>query len=250
MPSEEIKERNKCICLVVKGLSSWLIKSTLVPKSGSSLNSLYEQVSRNKVPQFLNSQLGRQYSDVKRIVESFSRHNNFTKKTSISINNNANLLHMLDPIVIDEIDRNRKRFAAAYQNPGIDTVCSHRPPLDFTQPQPTADALANLVQVSMNLSMRDHNLPFSTNIERMMLANLPHCSDSYFHFGQISLEGFLKFLGIWNKNNRFSNKKQQNQQQQALPTPSSLAASISNFVSGTSTSQMGSINNPLTGNIK
>lgn len=49
LPSEEIKERNKCICLVVKGLSSWLVKSTLTPKSGSSLNSLYEQVSRNKV---------------------------------------------------------------------------------------------------------------------------------------------------------------------------------------------------------
>ena len=44
LPSEEIKERNRCICLVVKGLSSWLIKSTLTPKSGSALNSLYEQV--------------------------------------------------------------------------------------------------------------------------------------------------------------------------------------------------------------
>ena len=66
LPSEEIKERNRCICLVVKGLSTWLVKATLTPKSGSSLNSLYEQVSRNKMPQFLHSQIGKRYSDVKK----------------------------------------------------------------------------------------------------------------------------------------------------------------------------------------
>lgn len=108
LPREEIKERNRCICLVVKGLSSWLIKSTLTPKSGSSLNSLYEQVSRNKVPQFLHSQLGEQYGEVKRTIVSFNRNNLFTQLNSTSISNNVNLLHMLDPTVIDEVDRNRK----------------------------------------------------------------------------------------------------------------------------------------------
>lgn len=92
--------------------------------------------------------------------------------------------------------------------------------LNFTQPQPTADALANLFQISMSLSQRDHNFPFSSNIERMMVSNLPNNLDSYFSFGQISLEGLLKFLGLWNKNT--SNNKQQ---------LGGIAASISNFVS-------------------
>ena len=92
--------------------------------------------------------------------------------------------------------------------------------LNFTQPQPTADALANLFQISMSLSQRDQNFPFSSNIERMMVSNLPNNLDSYFSFGQISLEGLLKFLGLWNKNT--SNNKQQ---------LGGIAASISNFVS-------------------
>jgi hypothetical protein len=204
LPIEEIKERNKCICLVVKGLSSWLVKSTLTPKSGSSLNSLYEQVSRNKVPQFLHTQLGRQYSNVKRMIESFSRNSLYTKMNSISIANNINLLHMLDPILIDE------------------TQAGFRPTLDFTQPQPTGDALANLVQTSMNLN--EHNIMFSTNIERTMIVNLASNSDTYFYFTQISLEGYLKFLGLWNRN---SNQIKPNQ-----ITAASLAASITNFVTG------------------
>lgn len=217
LPIEEIKERNKCICLVVKGLSSWLVKSTLTPKSGSSLNSLYEQVSRNKVPQFLHSQLGRQYSQVKRIVETFSRNSLYSNLNSISIANNINLLHMLDPIVIDEMQYSRQL-------------------LDFTQPQPTADALANLIQTSMNLNERDHHVMFSTNIERTMLVNLAANSDTYFYFTQISLEGYLKFLGLWNRNNliKQSQLQQQNQQQPqtSTTTAASLAASFTNFVTG------------------
>ena len=221
LPIEEIKERNKCICLVVKGLSSWLVKSTLTPKSGSSLNSLYEQVSRNKVPQFLHSQLGRQYSQVKRIIETFSRNSLYSKLNSISIANNINLLHMLDPIVIDEMQHSRQL-------------------LDFTQPQPTADALANLIQTSMNLNERDHHVMFSTNIERTMLVNLAANSDTYFYFTQISLEGYLKFLGQWNRNNLMKQPQQQSQQQQqqqnqqqgSTTTAASLAASFTNFVTG------------------
>ena len=80
------------------------------------------------------------------------------------------------------------------------------------------------MQIAMNLSQRDHNLPFSSNIERMMVANLAINSDTYFYFGQMSLEGLLKFLGSWNKNiNQNSGNKQQT---------NSIAASISNFVTG------------------
>ena len=200
IPVEEIKERNKCICLVIKGLSSWLIKSTLAPKSGSSLNSLYEQVSRNKVPGFLQSQLGRQYGQVKRVIEAFSRHTAFTKMNSITLGNNPQLLYMLDPTLIDEIERSKKRAADSL----VSASASLRP-LDFTQPQPTADALANLFQISMSLSHRDHNLLFSTNIERHMIANLSSQSDTYFDYTQVSLEGHLKFLGQWNRNSAPSN---------------------------------------------
>jgi len=232
IPVEEIKERNKCICLVIKGLSSWLIKSTLAPKSGSSLNSLYEQVSRNKVPQFLQSQLGRQYCQVKRIIESFSRNNLFTKMNSITIANNPQLLYMLDPTLIDEIDRSKKR---ATDN----LVSASNRPLDFTQPQPTADALANLFQISMNLSQRDYNLLFSTNIERNMIANLSSNSDSYFYYTQISLEGHLKFLGQWNRNSAATSK------QQTSTTAATIAATLSNLatsVGGGSTSGGGGVN--------
>ena len=193
------------------------------------------------MPQFLHTQLGGQYAEVKRIIESFNRNNLFTRLNSTSIANNINLLHMLDPTIIDEIDRNRKKFASdfishqtASSNVSLLSLNarSSRPLLDFTQPQPTADALANLLQISMNLSQRDHNLPFSTNIERAMICNLPTNSDTYFHFGQISLEGQLKFLGLWNKNN--------NAERQPPPiTAAGLAASISNFVSGaTNTNQL------------
>lgn len=126
---------------------------------------------------------------------------------------------MLDPTLIDEIDRNRRKFTQTLVN----QQTNRRRTLDFTQPQPTADALANLVQISMNLSQRDHNLPFSSNIERSMLANLATNSDTYFYYGQISLEGQLKFLGLWNKNNNTEKNQHLN----------SIAASISNFVSGT-----------------
>jgi hypothetical protein len=72
-----------------------------------------------------------------------------------------------------------------------------------------------LTQISTNLSQGGHNLPLSSNIERTMVANLATSLDTYFHFGQISLEGHLKFLGQWNKNQAGG---------------SGLAASFSNFV--------------------
>lgn len=214
LPSEEIKERNRCICLVVKGLSTWLIKTTLTPKSGTSLNSLYEQVSRNKVPQFLNSQIGKRYSDVKKIIEAFSRNYMFTNINSTSITNNINLLYMLDPTLIYDIDANRQKF--------VNSLSSHPSTiLDSAQPRASESALANLTQISMNLSQQGHNLPFSTNIERTMVANLANNLDTYFYFGQISLEGLLKFLGLWNKTHS-SNIKQKE---------TGLAVSFSNFVS-------------------
>ena len=225
LPIEEIKERNKCICLVIKGLSSWLIKSTLTPKSGSSLNSLYEHVSRNKTPGFLESQLGRQYCQVKRIIDSFYRNNLYTKMNSVSISNNPNLLYMLDPTLIDEIEKNKKKAAANLVS-SINHLPNSNRPLDFTQPQPTADALANLFQISMNLSQRDYNLLFSTNIERLMTSNLASNADTYYYYTQISLEGLLKFLGHWNRNNNASATKPS----QAQLTAASIAASITNLV--------------------
>lgn len=72
LPVEEIRERNKSICLVIKALSSWLIKSSLAPRSGNSLSSLYEQVGRNKIPSFLNTKLGKQYCQVGHIQLSVS----------------------------------------------------------------------------------------------------------------------------------------------------------------------------------
>jgi len=101
-----------------------------------------------------------------------------------------------------------------------------RRPLDFTQPQPTADALANLIQISMTLSHKERNLPFASNIERSLLANLPTNADTYFHYGQVSLEGLVKFLGAWNKNHAQDNNSDTNQRL------ANIAASISQFVSG------------------
>jgi hypothetical protein len=233
IPVEEIKERNKCICLVIKGLSSWLIKSTLAPKSGSSLNSLYEQVSRNKVPQFLHSQLGRQYCQVKRIIESFGRNNLFTKMNSITIANNPQLLYMLDPTLIDEIDRSKRKATA-------NLVSASNRPLDFTQPQPTADALANLFQISMNLSHRDYNLLFSTNIERNMIQTASN-PNSFYYYTQISLEGHLKFLGQWNQNS--ANK------QQATTTAASIAATLSNLATSVGGGAVGGIGNTTNSNL-
>lgn len=224
LPSEEIKERNKCICLVIRGLSSWLVKSTLTPKSGNSLNSLYEQVSRNKLPGFLHTQLGKQYCQIKRTIESFNRYNLFTQLNSISISSNSNLLYMLDPTLIDEIDKNRKKVAQAAN---IDLPMR---PLDFTQPQPTADAISNLFKISMNLSQCNrHNLLFATNLERNMINNLPNETNSYFYYTQLSLEGILKILGQWNNNSiNFENEKRRNLN--AL----SIAESISNLVTSNS----------------
>jgi hypothetical protein len=219
IPVEEIKERNKCVGLVIKGLSSWLIKSTLAPKSGSSLHSLYEQVSRNKVPQFLQSQLGRQYCQLKRIIESFNRNHLFTKMNSITLANNPQLLYMLDPTLIDEMDRTKRK---------ANLVSS----LDFTQQATgiTGDALTNLVQISMNLSQRDYNLFFTTNIERSMIANLSSNSDTYFYYTQISLEGHLKFLGQWNRNNSNNNNNVGSAAQRLTSTTAaSIAATLSNL---------------------
>lgn len=165
LPSEEIKERNKCICLVIKGLSSWLVKSTLTPKSGNSLNSLCEQVSRNKLPDFLRSQLGQQYGQVKRIIESFNRYTQFTSLNSISLSSNPNLLYMLDPTIIDEIDRNN---SSKSQQSALTAAMSSRAAannLDFTQPRPVNDSIASLFKASMNLSeCSTHNLLFSSNL--------------------------------------------------------------------------------------
>lgn len=163
LPSEEIKERNKCICLVIKGLSSWLIKSTLTPKSGNSLNSLCEQVSRNKLPDFLRSQLGQQYGQVKRIIESFNRYTQFTCLNSISLSSNPNLLYMLDPTIIDEVDRNGSSKSTS-------TARAAQLNLDFTQPKPVNDSISNLFKASMNLSeCNTHNLLFSSNLGKIKL---------------------------------------------------------------------------------
>jgi hypothetical protein len=172
IPIEEIKERNKCVCLVMKALSSWLLKSALTPKSGCSMNSLYEQVSRNKVPTFMKSQLGRQYCQIKKIIESFNRNNAFSNLNSTLIANNSYLLYMLDPILIDEIEKSKK------------TLTSNT----------NANGLANLLQKSTNLSQRDYSLLFATNIERIMLNNLVNNTDTFFYFNQIGLEGLLKFI--------------------------------------------------------
>jgi hypothetical protein len=155
LPSEEIKERNKCICLVIRALSSWLVKATLTPKSGNSLNSLHEQVSRNKLPGFLRTQLGAQYCQVKRTIDSFSRYSNFYGSGSGGSGPSLNLLYyMLDPTLIDEVERSKRSRPAS--NVAL---------LDFTQPQPVADSIANLYKASMNLSQcNTHNLIFTSNI--------------------------------------------------------------------------------------
>jgi hypothetical protein len=217
LPSEEIKERNKCVCLVVKGLSSWLIKSTLTPSSGCSLNSLYEQVSRNKVPAFLCTRLGGQYTNVKRTLHRQYRQNLFTQLNSIPIINNANLLYMLDPTVIDEIDKNHKQvltnlIASNHLTLEIPTAAPSTSnnierPHNLSQTTTTTtkvDALQTLLKISTNLSLRDDNLLFSNNIERSMISNLPTNTDTYYNFSQISLEGLLKFLDQWNRNDQTS----------------------------------------------
>ncbi len=176
----------------MRGLSSWLLKASLAPRSGNSLTSLYEQVGRNKTPSFLSTQLGKQYCHVKASLESFNRSNLFTRLNSISITNNSNLLYMLDPILIGEFDRKHQQ-----------SVSNSRPPPNTATTsniRDQQDALNNLFQISTSLSQRDHfNLLFSTNIERVMIANLPTNSDSYYYFTQVSLEGLLKFLGQWNR---------------------------------------------------
>ena len=206
LPPEEIKERNKCICLVIKGLSSWLIKSTLTPRSGNSLNSLYEQVSRNKMLGFLDTQLGKNYLNLKRTIESFNRNNLFTNLNSISIASNSNLLYMLDPTLIDDITR---------KNNNSDL-------------QKTTDSLSNLYEISMSLSQCDYNLLFSTNIERTMVANLSYNSETYYYYTQISLEGMLKFMGQWNSSTNLLRHHQQQQSSQINMT--SIANSITNLV--------------------
>jgi hypothetical protein len=197
LPSEEIRERNKAICLVIKGLSSWLIKSSLAPKSGNSLNSLYEQVGRNKIPNFLSSQLGRKYSQIKKIIDAFSRSNQFNRSQN-SVFNNENLSYMLDPVLINEFDsKHLKEMSTNSRNPP--------PTSNFVNEKL---AMNNLYQISTSLSQRDNfNSMFTINLERAMLANLPQNSDTYFYFTQVSLEGLLKFLGQCNRsilsNNRY-----------------------------------------------
>jgi hypothetical protein len=213
LPSEEIKERNKAICLVIKGLASWLLKSSLAPRSGNSLTSLYEQVGRNKTPAFLASQLGRQYCHVKTSLETFSRANMFTRLNSISIGNNANLLYMLDPILIGEFDRKHRQQTGSSASSATTSNMRDQ-----------QDSLNSLFQTSTSLSQRDHfNVLFSANIERVMVANLPggaNSADSYFYFTQVSLEGLLKFLGQWNR------------EYAAAAAAAAAAASSTNSISG------------------
>lgn len=63
---------------------------------------------------------------------------------------------MLDPTLIDEVERSKR---SKHGNSSGTAV------LDFTQPQPVADSIANLYKASMNLSQcNTHNLVFTTNI--------------------------------------------------------------------------------------
>ena len=178
LPSEEIKERNKCICLVIRGLSSWLVKSTLTPKSGNCLNSLYEQVSRNKLPGFLRSPLGQQYCQVKRLIDSFNRYSQFTNLNSISLSSNPNLLYMLDPTLIDEVDRGR----ASSRTFNTRNLAPPQPQLDFTQPQPVSDSIASLFKASMNLSQcNTYNLLFSSNLGNYVTLLFLVLDETLFH---------------------------------------------------------------------
>ena len=59
-----------------------------------------------------------------------------------------------------------------------------------------------------------------------MTSNLASNADTYYYYTQISLEGLLKFLGHWNRNNNASATKPS----QAQLTAASIAASITNLV--------------------
>lgn len=78
-----------------------------------------------------------------------------------------------------------------------------------------------------------------------MINNLPTNSDSYFYFTQISLEGMLKFLGQWSHDHfdalqlMQQNSSQQQQQQSSRRKNLGITESITNLVSGNTTSQTG-----------
>ena len=69
------------------------------------------------MPQFLHSHLGQRYCHVKRALDPFSRGHLFTNLNSTSVANNATLLHMLDPTLIDELDQSRRKFANTLFSP-------------------------------------------------------------------------------------------------------------------------------------
>ena len=83
LPSEEIIEHNKCISLIIKVLSTWLIKSTQFPDSGNPLTSLYEMISRNKLPLFFSRSYGDKYTEINNLVTKFTRIDRYSEKEKL-----------------------------------------------------------------------------------------------------------------------------------------------------------------------
>ena len=154
---EEIKERNRCACLVFKALSSWLIKSTLSPHSGCSLNSKYEFLSRNKAPLFIESTIGENFVEMKQKLENFSINRSFSIKSSPLINSDEH--HYLNKIIDSSFNILSEQ---KNDNSGLS-----------------------------NTKKKDYL--FSRNLERPMMNDLSPLTDSYYYFSQISLEGLIKF---------------------------------------------------------
>ena len=160
MAPEEIKERNRCACLVFKALSSWLIKATLSPQSGCSMSSKYEFLSRNKAPLFVESLIGEHFVEIKQKLQKFSLNQIFsTKNSACSISIGDENPHYLNKVVDME--------------------------------------LSNVVFVE-NLdsksALNKNNHLFTENLERPMMNDLSPIKDSFYYYSQISLEGLVKFL--------------------------------------------------------
>ena len=163
MAVEEIKEKNRCACLVFKALSSWLIKATLSPQSGCSMSSKYEFLSRNRAPLFVESQIGQNFVEMKQKLEKFALFQNFSTKNSPHyLSNNDH--HYLNKVIED-------------------------PALELDLSIIVDDTASN----KSITNHKDHYL-FTKNLERPMMNDLSPINDSFYYYSQVSLEGLIKFL--------------------------------------------------------
>lgn len=201
---EEIKERNKCACLVLKALSSWLVKTTFSSQSTDNLISEAEFLSRNKPPIFSYNDFGKQYATIKFRIIKFTRNHIFSKNISASQNqnnhNSFDIFKMNENEELNEVSNVQdyaifESFSKNLERPMINDVPSIINSFYYF----SQINLEGLLRFMNTQTAKDTSLvsnPISTDINKKNITNIPSKNEASFFSRRLFVRNKLDLTSV------------------------------------------------------